>query len=320
VMAELSIIENMKKKNIPVVNPQLFVKEYFDHALMKEDGFNINNITVKEQSCFFIIAAIEAGTKYINFPIESIKTTFYEIIFVTNGYSIVTDNLNEITQTKGQIRFVAPGKISSIKELSNDIEGFYCLFDRAFVDTYSGVSNLLNGFTFFDLDAQPVINLSEKQRDFFSIIFGKMKQDFAENFNMLKPIICQYLVSILKECNFYYDKIIQENTKLTSADRIGQRFLQLVNKHYLSKRTLIEYADLLNITTKHLTKSVKKATGETPMDFIYKMLILEAKVLLKETSLTVSEIAYQLSFDDAAHFGRFFKQHTGNTPIEFRNV
>jgi AraC family transcriptional regulator, transcriptional activator of pobA len=41
-------------------------------------------------------------------------------------------------------------------------------------------------------------------------------------------------------------------------------------------------------------------------------------VLLRETTLTVSEIAYQLSFDDAAHFGRFFKQHTGSTPASFR--
>jgi AraC family transcriptional regulator, transcriptional activator of pobA len=318
-MTELYRTENMKNKTIPIVNPQLFVKDYFDHALMKEDGFNINNITPKEQSCFFVIAAIETGTKYINFPVESIKTTFYEIIFVTNGYCIVSDNLNEITQTKGQIRFVAPGKISSIKELSDDIEGFYCLFDQSFVDTYSGVPNLLNNFTFFDLDALPVISLSENLGTFFSIIFNKIKQDFAENFNLLKPVICQYLISILKECNFYYEKISQENSTLTSADRIGQRFLQLVNKHYLSKRTLTEYADLLNITTKHLTKCVKASTGETPMDFIYKMLVIEAKILLKETTLSVSEISYQLSFEDAGHFGRFFKLHTGNTPIEFRN-
>jgi AraC family transcriptional regulator, transcriptional activator of pobA len=306
-------------KNIPIINPQLFVKDYFDHALMKEDGFNINNIMPKEQSCFFIISDIEAGNKYLNFPVENIKTTYYEMIFITNGYSVVTDNLNEITQTKGQIRFVAPGKINSIQELSNDIEGYYCLFDQAFIDTYSGVANILNEFAFFDLDSLPVLSLSDQQAHFFSIILDKIKQDFSENYNSTKSIICHYLVAIFKECRLYYEKIVQENKKMTSADRIGQGFLRLVNKHYLSKRTLIEYADLLNVTPKHLSKSVKQAMGETPMDFIYKMLILEAKVLLKETSSTVSEIAYQLSFDDSAHFGRFFKQHTGNTPVEFRN-
>lgn len=307
------------RKNIPIINPQLFVKDYFDHALMKEDGFNINDLLPEEQNCFFLISVIGDGTKYLNFPVESIKTTYYEVIFITNGYSVVTDNLNKLTQTKGQIRFVSPGKICSIQELSNDIEGYYCLFDQAFIDTYSGVANLLNEFSFFDLDSLPIIRLTDQQTKFFTLIFNKLKQDFTENYNGIKSIVCQYLVAMFKECNLYYEKISQENQKMTSADRIGQSFLRLVNKYYLSKRTLIEYADLLNITPKHLTKCVKQATSETPMDFIYKMLILEAKVLLRETTLTVSEIAYQLSFDDANHFGRFFKQHSGNTPIEFRN-
>jgi AraC family transcriptional regulator, transcriptional activator of pobA len=305
-------------KKIPIVNPQLFVKDYFDHALMKQDGFNIGAIAPKEQSCFFVISPIEAGTKYINFPVGSIKTTYYEFIFITNGCCIATDNLNELRQTKGQIRFVAPGKISSLKKLSADIEGYYCLFDQTFMDTYSGTSNVLGSFTFFDLDAFPIISLSDQQAQFFAFILKKVRQDFIENFNHVKPIICNYILSIFKECNLYYEKISQENKKLTSSDRIAQEFLRLVNKHYLSKRTLTEYAELLSVTPKHLTKCVKQSTNETPMDFIYKMLILEAKVLLRESTLTVSEIAYQLSFEDAAHFGRFFKQHTGTTPATFR--
>ncbi len=308
-----------KNKNIPIVNPQLFVKDYFDHALMKEDGFNINNLVPKEQHCFFSLSTLEASTKYISLPTESVKITYYEFIFITKGYSLVTDNLNEIKHTKGQIRFVAPGKINSIKELSSDIEGYYCLFDQSFIDTYSGVSNLLNTFSFFDLDAFPVITLSEQQAQFFAFVFKKISQDFVENFNNVKPIICQYLLSIFKECNLYYEKINQENKKLTSADRIAQEFSRAVNKYYLSKRTLSEYAELLNITPKHLTKSVKQATGETPMNFIQKMLVLEAKVLLKETTQSVAEISYQLSFEDTAYFSRFFKQNTGITPISFRN-
>ncbi len=286
---------------------------------MAQDGFNVNAITPQEPNCFFVIAAIEAGKKYIKFPKESIKTNFYEIIFITNGYNIATDNLNEVRIEKNQIRFIAPGKITSVKELSNDVEGFYILFDQSFIDTFSGVSNLLNSFRFFDLDAFSVFSLTDQQAIFFSIILDKIKQDFNENYETSKQIICQYLVSVLKDCNQHYEKINLENKKLNSAERITQEFIRLVNKYYLSKRTLTEYADLLNITTKHLTKCVKQASGVTPMDFIQKMLVLEAKVLLKETTQSVAEIAYQLSFDDAAYFNRFFKQHTGVAPSSFRN-
>jgi AraC family transcriptional regulator, transcriptional activator of pobA len=309
----------MKKKNsIPLIDPITFEKNYFNHDLMKADGFDGRAMMVRDENCIFVISRMEIGMKYLNFPKESIKMTYYEFMFVTDGYYVFTDNLNEFTHNKQQIRFSSPGKINSVKELSPDLKGFYCLFDKAFVDTYSGVPNLLNTFPFFDLDAVSLINLSETQFDFFSIVLNKINQDFSQNFDISKTTICSYLISILKDCSLLYEKTLQEDNKLTSADRIANDFLRLMNKYYLSKRTLTEYADLLNITTKHLTKSVKTATGETPMNFIHKMLILEAKILLKDTTLSVAEIAYQLSFEDAAYFSRFFKQQTGVTPATFR--
>jgi AraC family transcriptional regulator, transcriptional activator of pobA len=307
-----------KKERIPIINPQTFEKNYFNHALIESDGFNGRAITVREANCVFLISRMEMGMKYINFPKESMKMTYYELMFVTDGYCIVADNLNEFTHNKLQIRFSAPGKINSVKELSPDLKGFYCLFDKAFIDTYGGVSNLLNTFRFFDLDALSLINLSQSQFDFFSIVFDKINQDFSQNFDASKSTICAYLIAILKECSSLYEETLLENKTLTSADRIAQDFMRLMNKYYLSKRTLTEYADLLNITTKHLTKSVKNATGETPMNFIHKMLILEAKILLKDTTLSVAEIAYQLSFEDAAYFNRFFKLQTSMTPSTFR--
>jgi AraC-like DNA-binding protein len=94
----------------------------------------------------------------------------------------------------------------------------------------------------------------------------------------------------------------------------------MINEYYLSKRSLTDYAQLLNITPKHLTKSVKKATGKTPSELITDKLVLEAKVLLKNTSLSVSEIAYQLNFEDPTYFNRFFKKQTSQTPSLFRKM
>jgi hypothetical protein len=87
----------MGNNNIPILNPQLFVKDYFDHDLMKEDGFNVNAIVPKEQNCFFAISPIEAGNKYINFPKESIKTTYFEFVFLTEGYCIIDCFSNKLT-------------------------------------------------------------------------------------------------------------------------------------------------------------------------------------------------------------------------------
>ncbi|MEY3241124.1 MAG: hypothetical protein RIR11_2562 [Bacteroidota bacterium] len=307
-----------KSKNIPITNPQNFVRDYFDHALMKENKYDIQSIIPKEDNCFFLISPVEEVRKYIKFPDGSYKTNHYEILFITHGHYSFTDNLNELKQYQGQIRFVAPGKITSVKTLSSNVKGVYCLFDQAFVDYHTGVAHLLHSFSFFDLDAHPIIQLTEQQMQFFEIVFKKMNDDFLTRSSSLNPVICQYLVAILKECNVLYEKILQEKKGLISADRIAQDFVRLVNKYYLSKRSLPEYAELLNITPKHLTKSIKQSTGETPMNHIFKMLVLEAKVLLHDTTMSIAEIAYQLSFEDAAYFNRFFKQHTGVTPSAFR--
>jgi hypothetical protein len=122
----------MKKKNsIPLIDPITFEKNYINHALMKEDGFDGRGMMLRDENCIFVISRMEIGMKYLNFPKESIKMTYYELMFVTDGYYVATENLNEFTHNKQQIRFSSPGKINSVKELSPDLKGFYCLFDKA---------------------------------------------------------------------------------------------------------------------------------------------------------------------------------------------
>jgi AraC family transcriptional regulator, transcriptional activator of pobA len=308
----------LKSFHVPVVNPELFAKYFFNYELIKEKNFDVSIITPKEREAFLLISNMEESHMYLKLPTNNIKTTFFEIALVTHGHSMVTSNLNGVHQSPGQIRFSSPGKISSIQKISKDIRGFHCLFDQSFMDAYSGISNSLHAFPFFDSDTLPLIDLNNEQISFFSIIFKKLKSDTDKNDPKLRSVICQYILSILKECSIFFETLNQSKNRLTSSEKIAQSFLQLVNKHYLTKRTLAEYAELMNITTKHLTKSVKVSTGDTPMNFIYRMIILEAKVLLKETNLTAAEIAYQLSFQDAAYFNRFFKQSTDLSPIAFR--
>jgi AraC family transcriptional regulator, transcriptional activator of pobA len=303
---------------IPLVNPELFAKHYFNYELIKEKNFDVNIITPKEKESFLLISKMEESHMFLKLPTNNIKTTFFEIALVTNGYSIVTNNLTELCQSAGQIRFSSPGKISSIQQISEDIRGVHCLFDKAFMDMYSGTSNSLCGFPFIDSETLPLIDLNNEQVSFFSAIFSKLKNDTDKNDPKLRPVICQYILSILKECSIFFETLNKAQSRLSSSDKITKNFIQLVRKHYLTKRTLAEYAELMNITTQHLIKSVKASTADTPMNFIYRMIILEAKVMLQETNLTACEIAYQLSFKDHTYFNRFFKQSTGFSPIAFR--
>lgn len=109
------------------------------------------------------------------------------------------------------------------------------------------------------------------------------------------------------------------NEALYPQDRISNQFLALVQEHFRKERFLDFYASKLEITPKHLSRTVKKQTGYTAVEWIERFVILESKVLLKSSNLNIQQIADELNFPSQSFFGKYFKKFTGLSPKEFRN-
>ncbi len=92
----------------------------------------------------------------------------------------------------------------------------------------------------------------------------------------------------------------------------------MVEQHYKTHHTVADYADMLSITPKNLSKKIGLLSKDTPNDIIKNRIILESKRLLAHTSLSVKEIAYSLNYEDDAYFVRFFTKNTGTSPTSFR--
>jgi len=97
-----------------------------------------------------------------------------------------------------------------------------------------------------------------------------------------------------------------------------QNFRRLIDQHYLSIKLPREYADLLYVTPNHLNALCQDLLGKTAGEVIRDRILLEAKRLLTNADMTVSQIAYDLNFQDNSYFNRFFKKYVGVTPDEFR--
>lgn len=110
-----------------------------------------------------------------------------------------------------------------------------------------------------------------------------------------------------------------KNEIVTNQGRMANRFLSLVQENYKKERFLEFYASKLDITPKHLSRSIKAQTGFTAVEWIERFVILEAKVLLKSTNLNIQQIADELNFPSQSFFGKYFKKYTGMSPKEFRN-
>ena len=98
------------------------------------------------------------------------------------------------------------------------------------------------------------------------------------------------------------------------------RFLVLVQKSFKEERQIEFYASQLGVTPKHLSRILKQTTGFTAADWIKNYILLEAKVMLKSSTLTMGQISTQLNFPSQSFFAKFFKNATGLTPKQYRNT
>ena len=78
------------------------------------------------------------------------------------------------------------------------------------------------------------------------------------------------------------------------------------------------YAGQLNLTPKYLTTIIRKTSGRTAVQWIDDYVVLEAKNLLKYSTMSIQEISYYLNFPNQSFFGKYFKNHTGMTPTAYR--
>jgi AraC family transcriptional regulator, transcriptional activator of pobA len=143
-------------------------------------------------------------------------------------------------------------------------------------------------------------------------------QQFDSNTNRLPSV---KLLSLLYELKTFTASFKDwENSFMSAGQLVLKRFVQLINIHYLEKRTVDEYAILLNLSPNHLSQTIKTASGKNALAHINDRILLEAKSLIRLTHLDISEIAFKLNFSDNANFGKFFKKNEGISPLEFRKM
>ena len=158
---------------------------------------------------------------------------------------------------------------------------------------------------------------SKKQE--FEVLLKCLKQTMTDTGNIFRQQIIQYYLYILA-CNIF--NLLLTNyapAVLSRSESIFQEFIKNVEKYFRKERSVGFYADKLNLTPKYLSTVIQQQTGKHATDWIDKYTILEAKTLLKSSTLSIQQIAYDLNFSTQSHFGRYFRNHTGMSPKLYRN-
>ena len=165
----------------------------------------------------------------------------------------------------------------------------------------------------------PVVNIPEDILPHFSEFIRSTKSIVAASDNPygLQALLFNILLFIHRYGYKCYEPFKDEI--VSRQGRMSDQFLALVQQNFRKERFLEFYASKLEVTPKHLSRTIKKQTGYTAVEWIERYVILEAKVLLKSSNLNIQQIADELNFPSQSFFGKYFKKLTGLSPKEFRN-
>tara|TARA_R110001632_G_scaffold148007_1_gene265113 strand:- start:417 stop:1241 length:825 start_codon:yes stop_codon:yes gene_type:complete len=144
----------------------------------------------------------------------------------------------------------------------------------------------------------------------------EMENEDSSTEEMLRTLL-KFL--ILKSIRIWKMQHHLADTRQEADVQFLRKFSQLVEQHYKTHHGVADYAELLFVTPKNLSKKIGLISNSSPNQIIKDRIILESKRLLAYTTMTVKEIAYSLNYDDDAYFNRFFTKHTGLSPISFRS-
>ncbi len=166
----------------------------------------------------------------------------------------------------------------------------------------------------------PNAPLREEDIDWLSRYHELIFQEMQEADNIFRASTTKSLLAALffKVCNLYGHSLFAAHPTANRQEEIFKQFLKLLTQHFREEHTIGFYADKLFITNKYLSSVVKEVSGESANKWIQSFVIKEAKILLLTTHLNIQQITDMLHFPSQSFFGKYFKQHTGLSPMQFR--
>lgn len=224
----------------------------------------------------------------------------------------------------GILFFIAPNQVFSFKA-DEDFKssGTMLLVHPDFL-WGSPLSKTIKKYEFFNYAVHEALFVSEKEETVLNGFMTNIRHEYHSHIDKFSDsIITSQIESFLNYSDRFYTR--QFLTRKISGSRILDQ-LELILNAYFEKDDLINkglptvayVAGLLNCSPNYLSGVLKTLTGRNTQQHIHEKVIEKAKEKLSTTTLTISEIAFELGFDYPQSFSKLFKSKTMLSPVDFR--
>jgi len=265
----------------------------------------------------FFIVRVEDLIRLMKLPVPPARVQNHTLIYLTAGEAVMTIGSEKHTIFKDECLVVPAGQVFSFDNVDINT-GYLCNFHNDFIVGKFGRPERLNEFDFLRVWAKPRIRLDSRTAQWAGQLMDRLLVGYSESGLTQPNLIQAYLMALLCEIDRMYEPV--PASPQTNAVTLTDRFKELLFATLKTNHRVSDYASLLSITPNHLNKSVKAVTGKSPTRWIDEAIVLEAKMLLYQSSLSISEVAAEIGLFDPSYFSRLFKKYEGMTPRQFRQM
>lgn len=227
----------------------------------------------------------------------------------------------------GVLIFTAPKQVITVKkpQALKEVKGWMLYFHPDLIRNTT-LGSKIDSYNFFNYEVNEALHLSENEQNTLNQIVQLIQNEITERIdNHSQQVLVSNIELLLNYSKRFYER--QFNTRSARHIDIVAK-VELLLKEYYSKNQLIEKGQLsiqylaenCHLSASYLSDLLTKETGRSAKDHINDFLVDKAKNLLLNSTDSVSAIAYTLGFNYPHYFGRLFKQKTGKTPQEYRQL
>ncbi len=243
----------------------------------------------------------------------------YTFTLVQEGWINIIYNGKHLSLGPNDLYIYSPGMSVTIVSATKNYQGLCLLVDEGMTLENDTVRDMIR------LAYLPVVRLHEPKialsQTAAALIHHRLEDilHYLDSDNPRKTTILEHLYAVfLLELQNELEQSSVTGKEGKTKEDVFIGFLSLLSENFIEHHNILFYAGALNITTTYLSRIVRQMSGRTVIDYVNRLLLMEASFLLRTTNLSIGEISDRLHFSEQAAFSKFFTRLQGESPKKYR--